>query len=261
MNFVKMHVSGNDFVITENKLDAYTVRKISDRKKGIGFDQLMVISKDNEIKIYNADGSTAETCINGTLCVAQMLMRKSSVDRITIKSCNQHFECSLLNENIVRVKLTNPSFDWEKIKLRKECDTLSLKFPGIPYETVGMSIGNPHVIAFVNSESELNELESIAEKISNSDLLMNRVNISVCNVNGSNIKARVHERGVGETLSCGSAAVCIYFAAKIKGFIKGDDEVSIKFPGGIASLASDNSNVFLSAQVNTVFWGSYPISE
>jgi diaminopimelate epimerase len=263
MKFIKMHVSGNDFVITENtsKLTINEIKKISDRKKGIGFDQLIVINKFNkenneaEIKIYNADGSIAETCLNGTLCVAQKLMKKWSLNEIKIKSFNQVFNCNLIKDDTVKLKLTVPSFDWKHIKLEEECDTLNLKFPEIPYEVVGLSLGNPHIVIFVNETKKISQLDFFTDKINHSNLLSNSVNISVCYIDRNNIHARIYERGVGETLSCGSAAACIYFAAKAKNFIQGYDEISIIFPGGITKILTDANQQFLLGKVNIVFSG------
>ena len=259
-----MHACGNDFVIIEEylQLNQSEILKITDRKLGIGCDQLLIVKSFDkkesfvDFKIYNNDGSKAETCINGTLCLAWHLMQKHQIASIKLRSFKEVLDCNMAADKTVLIKMPSHSLEWEKIPLKNQQDTSNIKIDGIKETAFAINLGNPHVIFFANSDTKFEKLESFACKVKKSHIFKTDVNVSVCFVKSKNtIAVRTWERGVGQTLCCGSAAICTYIAAKQKAVC--DLDLSINFLGGSVKVLKQGSCTYFSNNVNLVFVGNY----
>lgn len=220
--FLKMHGLGNDFIVLDARkkafaLDGPVIRKLADRRLGIGCDQLLVLepskAADVFMRIYNADGTEAGQCGNGTRCIADLMMAEKTADRVVIETTAGLLDCHKVPGGVA-IDMGEPNFDWRKIPLSEERDTkhLGLKM-GALSDPVALSVGNPHVVFFVEDAEKIS-LSTLGPKIETYFLFPERVNVSVAQVKSKNqIRLRVWERGTGITLACGTAACATLVAA------------------------------------------------
>ena len=263
INFTKMHGLGNDFVVMNNidgdiSLSTDEIRKLSDRRFGIGFDQLLMVenaaSKEADFKyvIFNADGKEVNQCGNGARCIALFIQKKnlSYKTNLKVETNTGLLVLNINSDDSVTVDMGTPNFEPSRIPLN--FDKVSLEYLIEGYEVGSLSIGNPHAILI---QDEIKNIEDIAFKIQASDYFPEGVNIGFMGVlNRAEIILRVVERGVGETLACGSGAC----AAVIYGVNKGilNSKVKVHLNGGDAIVNFDGDRVFLTGPGEFVFEGS-----
>ena len=263
INFTKMHGLGNDFVIMNNidgdiSLSIDEIRKLADRRFGIGFDQLLMVesptSKEADFRyvIFNADGSEVSQCGNGARCFALYILKKnlSSKNTLTVETNAGLLILNVNSDNLVTVDMGFPNF--EPLKIPLNFDKASLEYLVEGYEIGSLSIGNPHAILI---QDEIKDIENIALKIQSSDAFPEGVNVGFMQViNREEVNLRVVERGVGETLACGSGAC----AAVIYGVKSGilDSKVKVHLNGGDALVEFDGNKVFLTGPGEFVYEGS-----
>ena len=263
INFTKMHGLGNDFVVMNNidgdiSLSVDEIRKLSDRRFGIGFDQLLMvesaISKEADFRyvIFNADGSEVSQCGNGARCFALYIQKKnlSYKTTLTVETNAGVLILKINSDDSVTVDMGTPNFEPSKIPLNFEKE--SSEYLVEEYKVGSLSIGNPHAIIV---QDEIKDIEKTASKIQSSDSFPEGVNVGFMQIiNREEIKLRVIERGVGETLACGSGAC----AAVIYGIKSGhlDSKVSVHLNGGDAVVEFDGNRVFLTGPGKFVYEGS-----
>jgi diaminopimelate epimerase len=264
ITFLKMHGAGNDFVILDGRervitLSPEQVAQMSDRHRGVGCDQLILVKNstqaDVQMVIYNADGSTSKTCGNATRCVAWLLMEETGSDAVTIETAGGMLAATRVADGDVSVDMGTPKCDWKDIPLAKECDTLH-----VPIELealrdpVGVSMGNPHLVFFVKDTKAV-DLARLGPILEHHPLLPERGNISVASIDGKeDITLRVWERGVGETLACGSAACACLVAASRRGLV--ERNAKIHLPGGTLSILwNEQDHVVMRGPVAMSFTG------
>lgn len=222
VTFLKMNGLGNDFVVVDARarkvrLGAEAARRIGDRHRGVGFDQLLSIEPSNGagdavMRIWNPDGSMAEACGNGTRCVAELLMTEMNKSAVTLSTAGGLLACMRSADGRVTVDMGEPKLEWQDIPLAERMDTRMLDIQMGPIDApvlVGPSavnMGNPHCIFFV-ADAEAHDLKKIGPMIEHHPLFPERANISLAQVrNKGEVRLRVWERGAGLTLACGSAA-------------------------------------------------------
>lgn len=237
LSFTKMQALGNDFVLIEENalrapLTTKQVRFLADRRRGIGCDQVIVLKDsphaDATIGFFNADGSTAQACGNGTRCVAYYLGK----DQGTIQT---------------------PSFlsqFWKK----KNQITISLKdptFQGSYLMGHRINVGNPHMAIFTDDIEEY-DFEGLALSVQPS----RGVNVELAQViSPKRIKAKVWERGTGVTPACGSGACAVGILALKLGLIE-KTPVSVEMPGGTLIVNwGENNPLLLTGPVEFCFEG------
>ncbi len=263
INFTKMHGLGNDFVVMNNidgdiSLSTEEIRKLADRRFGIGFDQLLMVesatSKEANFRyvIFNADGSEVSQCGNGARCFALYLQKKNLTykNTLTVETNTGLLTLNINSDESVEVDMGTPNFKPSKIPLK--FDQISSEYMVEGHEVGSLSIGNPHAVLI---QDEINNVEEISMKIQSSNLFPEGVNIGFMKVlNNKEIQLRVVERGVGETLACGSGAC----AAVIYGVRKGilDSKVTVHLNGGDATVEFDGERVFLTGPGEFVYEGS-----
>ena len=263
INFTKMHGLGNDFVVMNNldgdiSLSVDEIRKLSDRRFGIGFDQLLIVesanSKEADFRyvIFNADGTEVNQCGNGARCFALYIQKKNlSYKTNLIVETNADLLVLKINaDDSVTVDMGVPKFEPSKIPLN--FDKVSSEYLIEGYMFGSLSIGNPHAILI---QDQIKNIMDIASKIQVSDYFPDGVNVGFMEVlNRAEIKLRVVERGVGETLACGSGAC----AAVIYGVNKGilDSKVIVHLNGGDAIVDYDGVRVCLTGPGEFVYEGS-----
>ncbi len=240
LEFEKMQGLGNDFVIFDARaqkinFSSEQAQKIADRKTGIGCDQLIVLrhSKLAEIymQIYNADGSEVSACGNATRCVASLMIKELKQPHIRIETKAGILQCSQIDSQTISVNMGIPKLSWENIPLSESCDTLHLPLEsGELKDGVAVNIGNPHAVYFVAETNNI-PLAKLGAPLEIDPFFPRRANINVAQIiDRQHIKLRVWERGVGETLACGTGACATMVAARRRGLI--DDSAIISQAGG-----------------------------
>lgn len=243
--FIKMHGIGNDFVIIDGRhakitLSADHIRRISDRHKGIGCDQLIVTrlstQADCYMKIYNADGSESGACGNATRCVAYLLMSEAGSRYATIETKRGVLPVWSAGDMEIGVNMGVARLGWEDIPLSKPLDTLHLGIGfGVYADPVGVSMGNPHAVFFVSDLDRL-DINTIGATLGKHELFPEGANIGFAQiVSKEEIRLRVYERGVGETLACGSGACAALVAAHRRGYT--ESQAIVHLPGGSLDIS------------------------
>ncbi|CEI85199.1 diaminopimelate epimerase [Ehrlichia minasensis] len=264
IDFIKMHGTLNDFVIIDCRSKSYNnidYQAIANRKIGIGCDQIIVITKSEKadcfMHIYNADGSKVEMCGNAARCVAYLLSNEKQKNNVTIELADRILSCLRISENTVQVNMGIAKFHWTDIPISQECDTLHLPITlEMLSDPVGINVGNPHAIFFVNSIETI-PLDKLGPELENHNLFPKRANISIAEIVSRNkIKLRVWERGTGETASCGSGACAALVAAVRRQYT--DTTATICLQGGNLLISYQNDNtILMEGIVSYTFHGTY----
>ena len=265
LNFIKMHGLGNDFVIfnsTEKKLhDPKFIKKISDRKTGIGCD-LVVITKNSDTeycdihaKFINSDGTTAEVCGNALRCLGKEFFKLKQKKHLVIETDKRLIDIEDYGNGNICVDMGKPKYDCNSIPLTSKNNNNTISFD-LEYLKIGyaLNVGNPHLIFFVEQLNK-NLLEKNSQEIENLEFFPEGVNISIVKIiNKQLVKIMTHERGVGVTHACGSAACASVLIAKEKDHVT--DKVCVEMTGGKLNIeiTSDN-NVLMIGTAKKVFEG------
>ena len=232
VNFEKWHGNGNDFVIINSidkkiRITKTFIKKTANRNKGIGFDQLIFVtlptkeSHDFFIRFFNSDGSEAGMCLNGIRCAARYIWNNSfaPLNNICIKTKTKVLTCSPVGKSSVNVEIIFP----EKINHPNLERKISKK---ISKNFFLLNTGNNHLFIKFNSIEKI-DLNGIYSELSN-DIQKHEMNLSIFKKTKNVIDLRTYENGVGETLSCGSASLCV-----ASNFLsKKDDLITVKTFGG-----------------------------
>lgn len=270
MEFVKIQGTGNDFVYINClnkslKNPEELAIKLCNRYYGIGADGIILVypSKiaDFQMKIYNQDGTEAEMCGNGIRGLGKYLYdggytKKLQLDIETLAGV-KNIELKLKNNKVdlVKVDMGAPTFTY------KEADTILTNKPlyldgKILYYTP-ISMGNPHAVIFVKNLNKL-DIQKFGKFVENHSDFENKTNVEFIElIDKENINMRVWERGVGETLACGTGASASVVACNLLGYTA--DKVNVKTKGGIVKIHWDkiNNSVYLIGQVEQVFTGQF----
>ncbi len=257
--FMKMHGAGNDFVVIDGRntpvdLTESLVRALADRHRGVGFDQLALITDGSDLTItfYNADGSQSAACGNATRCIAAHELAQRAADHLDIHVTGRGMLNAVRNDDgSTAVNMGHPQLDWQDIPLAKDVDTLSLPIDGDP---VGTGMGNPHCTFFVDDVSAI-DLATIGPKIEHHTLFPERTNVQFAQVVGpDHIRMRVWERGTGVTLASGSSSCATAVAAARRGLT--GHKVQIDLDGGTLHIDWRDDGVWMSGPTAHVFDGT-----
>jgi diaminopimelate epimerase len=279
MNFTKLQGSGNDFVLVEaNEAQRDWSRlalAICERHFGIGADGLLLVSPskvaDFKMRVFDPDGSEASACGNGLLCLVEYALKKGlvkSAPQLSVETISGIRKVELDGRGKARVGMGKPGFKASDIPVAIERgrDLVDIKsMMGYPVTVEGtelvlnlISMGNPHAVCFWQQPVADFPLSQLGPKVEHLPIFPDRVNFEIARVvNQNQIEARVWERGVGETLACGSGACAITVAAQLYGYI--GQKVAIKLPGGTLAVEWDGvGEVFLSGPAEIIFNGEWP---
>lgn len=268
--FVKMHGLGNDFVVLDARshslpLDLAAVKLLADRKRGVGFDQMITLEKsakaDVLMRIHNADGGEVESCGNAARCVATLLMRENGRDAVTIDTAGGWLQAKTGASGLVTVDMGEPHFDWQAIPLAREMNTMSMSQGFFGYEKPGaVNVGNPHVVFFV-PDAEAVPVAEIGPKIEHDPLFPQRINVEFAQIiDRKQIRMRVWERGVGITRACGTGACATLVAAARRDLA--ERKADVVLDGGVLTIewsAADN-HIYMTGPATEAFRGEVPPS-
>ena len=284
MNFTKMQSAGNDYVLVETsdtKRDWSPVAKtVCDRHFGIGADSLLLLLPSDaaqfQMRVFDPDGSEAEACGNGLRCLAKYALEKGLIgagtDQVLVETVAGVRKVKLYQEGAkltrIQAGMGKPRFRAKDIPVvirGSKGNIVDIKsMLGYPVTVDGtnlllnlVSMGNPHAVYFWQQPVSDFPLSRLGPKVEHLAIFSNRVNFEIARVvSRQQIEARVWERGVGETLACGSGACAITVAAQLYGYI--DNKVNVKLPGGILGVEWDRGGeVFLSGPAEIVFSGEW----
>ena len=229
LRFSKMHGLGNDFVVVDRRrepvaLFADDVRRLGDRHRGVGFDQLALIeasdAADVKLTFYNPDGGEAGACGNATRCVADLVLRERGAETVCLATQAGTLSASKRPDGRIEVLMAPPRFAWRDVPLAREADTGALDLGhGLPPAVV-LSVGNPHAVLFIEDLDAL-DVERLGALLERHPLFPERANVGFAQVVGAErIRLRVFERGAGPTLACGSGACAALVAAVRRGLVE-----------------------------------------
>ena len=258
-----MHGLGNDFIfIDQDKLaspeDKDFITKITDRRIGVGCDQLIIYKKlsgtSYRVTIYNPDGSEAGICGNAMRCIGLYAFKKSGAKLIEVLLKNRTVGVEFKSENEINVNMGQAFFDkpWmPKINTIAEILSdyrLNLK------EILLVDVGNPHIVIFY---SNLNSQEKalLGQALQNHESFSDSVNVNFARLEHENVHLKVFERGTGFTLACGSGACATFAAARRLKFIR--ESAIVKFETGDLAMSYSNENIIMSGPARKVATGYY----
>ncbi|MEL6572852.1 MAG: diaminopimelate epimerase [Pseudomonadota bacterium] len=256
--FMKMHGLGNDFVVIDERgiaprVDAGVAMAMADRHRGVGFDQLAVISDaphaDMHLTFWNADGSTSAACGNATRCIARHTMDQTGQSALTITTDRGTLQAADV-DGLASVNMGQPQLNWDEIPLAEAMETLELPIPGRPTAT---GMGNPHCTFFVD-DAETVDLQARGAALEHHPLYPQRTNVQFASVIGpDHLRMRVWERGVGVTLASGSSSCATAVAAHRRGLA--GRSVKIDLDGGTLQVDWREDGVWMTGPTAHVFDG------
>ena len=271
INFSKMHGLGNDFVVIDAinqqiELSEAQYRFIADRRFGIGCDQILLVEKtrceetDFYYRIINADGHEVEQCGNGARCFARFVQEKglSKKQVIPVGTNSGNIQLHLQDDEQVQVDMGVPQLKPEAIPFIavEQAVTYELEVDHMSVELSAVAIGNPHAILRVQSV-ETAPLENIGPLLESHPRFPQRCNVGFMQVvDRQQIKLRVFERGVGETMACGTGACAAVVSGCLLSLL--DEQVKVTLPGGdlVIEWPGLGHPVMMSGPAVTVFDGS-----
>ncbi len=257
--FMKMHGLGNDFVVLDARaqqidVDAGLARALGDRHRGVGFDQLAVISHGADtlhLTFFNTDGSQANACGNATRCIARHLMEETGETELQLTTGRGVLTARDEGHGLTAVNMGHPQLDWADIPLADAMDTLSLPIDGTPAAT---GMGNPHCTFFVE-DVEAIDLAEFGAAHEHHPLFPERTNVQIAQITGPDrMRMRVWERGVGITLASGSSSCAAAVAAARLGLT--GRAVRIDLDGGSLSVEWRDDGVWMIGPTTHVFSGT-----
>ena len=275
--FTKMQGAGNDFVVLDAlaspiELTAEQARRLADRRFGVGADQILLVEPsrtpgiDFGYRILNSSGDEVEHCGNGARCFVRYVHDRGLTPKTTIKveTVNNVLELRLRDDGRVTVDMNRPLFDPRQVPF----DAAGLTPRRVPDDESGfelwplegvqiavLSMGNPHAVLRVDDVDSA-PVAGLGPRIENHPRFPRRVNVGFMQiVSRSEIRLRVHERGAGETLACGTGAC----AAVVAGIRLGrlERRVAVHARGGelLIEWPADDQSVLMTGPAVTVFHG------
>jgi diaminopimelate epimerase len=283
IEFLKMQGLGNDFLVFDApaaaagaKLDSAQLRALGNRHTGVGFDQALMLETPRDAdtrafyRVFNADGTEVEQCGNGARCIAALLYaRAPELGRdFRMGSLGGVVHARVTNDGMVSVDMGVPDFNPRALPFEPapgavalaEALAYSLSVDGAELEIGAVSMGNPHAVLQV-SDVKTAPLARFGPSIENHPRFPRRTNVGFMQIVSRNhIRLRVFERGVGETLACGTGACAAVAVGRRRGLL--DADVRVDLPGGSAkvSWAAAGEHMWLTGPATTVFTGSIDIT-
>lgn len=245
ISFAKMHGLGNDFMVVDTIsqnvfFNESQIRKLANRNKGIGFDQLLIIEPppqpdvDFHYRVFNADGSEVGQCGNGVRCLAIFVRQMGLTwkQKIRVSTINGIMDLQLMRNGLVSVDMGVPQLEPKKIPLDIEQQAvryqIELKEQNLSFGSVSM--GNPHCVLSVD-DVKAASVESLGTEINEHHLFPEGVNVGFMQiVSDTEVRLRVFERGSGETLACGSGACASMVVGRLQNKLQ--QKVKVFLPGG-----------------------------
>ncbi len=268
--FTKMHGVGNDFVVFDAPADQSLLaperlRRLGERRTGIGFDQALVLEPPRRpdtavfYRIFNCDGDEVEQCGNGARCIAALLHERGAAPdgSITLDSPAGIVHARIGGDRSVSVDMGVPDFDPRSLPFEapREADSYRLEVASRTLEIAAVSIGNPHAVLIV-PDVETAPVAALGPAIERHPRFPRRVNAGFLEfVSRAEVRLRVYERGAGETLGCGTGACAAVAVGRRRRLL--DPEVRVRMRGGELRVnwAGPGEHIWLSGPAEISFAG------
>lgn len=274
VRFTKMHGLGNDFMVLDLvtqrvKVTPKLVKKLGDRNFGVGFDQLLIVEPpsdpdvDFRYRIFNQDGSEVENCGNGARCFAKFVRDKrlTGKSEVVVQTANGRMCLKIREDKRVEVNMGQPILQPSEIPF--SADQQAITYPievdhqgaAETVELSAVSMGNPHGVLVVDN-TETAPVETLGPVLEPHACFPAKANIGFMQVLARNeVNLRVFERGVGETIACGTGACAAVVAGKLRGLL--DMPVTVHLPGGDLEIEwqGEGHPVIMTGPATTVYEG------
>ena len=266
----KYHGTGNDFVMLEDLSDARPltaelVAALCDRRFGVGADGAIRVTRASDgdffMDYWNADGTVAEMCGNGIRCLGKLVYERGHTSKteldIGTRAGRKHISLGV-DGGVVRsvtVGMGPPAFVRSRIPMLGPGDETFLLQPfevgGRVFKGSAVSMGNPHLVLLTEDEPDRIDVRTIGPMVERNELFPQRTNVEFVAVDDSGLTVRVWERGVGETMACGTGACAALVAANEAGLVP--RRANVRFPGGILDVERRDDGVLLTGLAERVF--------
>jgi len=273
LKFWKMHGLGNDYVLVDNRDQkiregnlGQQAKRLCKRRFSVGADGLLLVYNssvaDVKMRIFNADGSEAEMCGNGIRCFAKYCYENGVVDgtKLTVETLggtkNIWLELEDGEVSAAKVDMGKPVLERRLIPVLGEgrCISEELEVDGETFRITCLSVGNPHCVIFVDDVDSF-PVERFGPKIENHHLFPKRINVEFAQApTRDELKVRVWERGVGETLACGTGACAAFVAGNVGG--KTDTACTVHLLGGDLNIGYQGDRILMSGPAVKAFEGT-----
>ena len=273
--FIKMHGLRNDFIIVDARHtsfspSAFEIQRICDRREGVGGDELLIVEPPSSsdtasdiaafVRIINPDGREAEACGNASRCIGWLLMKERGMKSVSFRTLGGRLRCLLTGEKKVSVGMGQLRTAWQEIPLAREMDSLHLDIGTGPlHDPVGMNIGNPHAVFFVNDIDHI-DLEAYGSILQQDPLFPEEANIGVAQmIDSRTMKLAVWERPGALTTACGSGA-CAAVGAALRRGLTDQRKIEVIMPAGSMEIEIDENNqATMTGPVETCYAGFLPL--
>lgn len=281
ISFTKMHGLGNDFVVLDGVrqklfLTPEKIRRLADRRFGIGCDQVLVVEPagkqdldvDFRYRIFNADGGEVEQCGNGARCFVRFVHDHGLTDKsdIAVQTLSGVIHPRLMADGQVSVNMGVPRFAPQDVpfltnQAPREEIVYDVKVGEETVELMVVSLGNPHAVQRV-TDVDRAPIATLGPTIEAHPQFPRRVNAGFMQVvNRTHIRLRVYERGAGETLACGSGACAAVAVGRRRGWL--DDNVTVSVRGGELQVRwpGGSEPMWMTGPATTVFEGQIDLDK
>lgn len=269
MRFEKWQALGNDYIVLEQdslpfELSAERAHAICDPHFGCHADGILLLSRPAdpdahvaELRIFNPDGSEAELSGNGAREAILYLRRSgwTSEDEFTILTAAGEITPQIIDSHTARVAMAPAGTTSDDFPSGADDGRGTIDVGGTEREFQHVSVGNPQCAIEITDELEELDLPAVGPAIESSALFPNRTNVSFWNADGSTVRARIFERGVGETLSSGTGATGAAVAAHLRG---AESPITVVLDGGelLVEIGPD-LEIWLTGTAEPVFSGEF----
>jgi diaminopimelate epimerase len=271
LRFTKMNGLGNDFMVVEWPCgrpppDPGLVRRWADRRLGVGFDQLLVLEPsgpglgDVRFRIFNADGGEVEQCGNGARCIARFLA-PSRGPELTLTSAAGSISAHVLADGGVSIGFSEPDFRPSALPFTapRQQARYRIALSNGEVEFGAVSVGNPHIVIPVDSAVRA-PVGILGPELATHAAFPRGVNVGFMQVESAErIQLRVYERGVGETLACGTGAAAAVAVGRLWGDLA--EHVEVRLPGGALTVSwrGPGAALWQTGPTTTVYEGQIEI--
>lgn len=272
-----MHGLRNDFVIVDGRREAYRpaaaeIIRVCDRREGVGADELLIVELPRAstesagtcafVRIFNPDGREVEACGNATRCVGWLLLQESRSEQVVIETIGGRLICREAGKKQVAVEMGRLRTGWQDIPLSRDMDTLHLGIGTGPLQDpVGMNIGNPHAVFFVDDLDAV-DLSVYGPRLQTHALFPQEANIGVAQlVDAETLRLSVWERPGALTTACGTGACAAVGAAHRRGLTDARHMTVVMPAGSVEIELQADDTVVMTGPVETCYSGYLPEME
>ena len=273
--FIKMHGLRNDFIIVDGRRGSYRpspkeIIRICDRHEGVGGDELLIVHPPRPkpdsveayafVQIFNPDGREVEACGNATRCIGWLLLQEGQAHEVVVDTLGGILKCRPAGEKQVAVEMGTLRTAWQDIPLAGEMDTLNLGIGAGPLQDpVGMNIGNPHAVFFVDDLDAV-DMNIYGPELQKHPLFPEEANIGAAQlIDSKTLKLAVWERPGVLTTACGTGA-CVAVGAAHRRGLTTERQMTVIMPAGSVEIElKEDGVVVMTGPVEVCYTGYLPV--